>query len=130
MEDKNVRRVLCWVFACTSLTYVVLCLRSMYTISQNSAFLTLTNLLIFVSFESVVAAITGMAWWTILKEELSARGWGIAASLMYILIFLRPIIFRLGTGRLQHVGALVIGVIGLVKFFRPDEQQHSNPHTK
>jgi hypothetical protein len=64
-----------------------------------------------------------------LKGEPSARSWGIAASLMYILIFLRPIIFRWGTGRLRHVGALVIGIVGLVNFLRPYDQHDPNPHT-
>jgi len=96
MQSKEVRKVLCWIFACTSVLYVALFLRSIYATSQNYAFLTLSNLLIFVLFEAVVAAVTGTAWWTILKGELTARAWGIAASLMYILIFLRPIIFRGG----------------------------------
>lgn len=121
---QDIRKILCWVFACTSLIYVVLCLRSMYTISQNYAFLTLSNLLIFVLFEAVVAAVTGMAWWTILKAEPSARGWGIAASLMYLLVFVRPIIFPWGAGRLHHVGALVIGVIGLVEFLWRKESSY------
>jgi len=129
MQDKEVRKVLCWIFACTSVLYVVLFLRNIYATSQNYAFLTLGNLLIFVLFEAVVAAITGTAWWSILKGEPSARGWGIAASLMYILIFLRPIIFPWGTGWLHHVGALVIGIVGLVNFLLRYEQHDPNPHT-
>jgi len=129
MQDRDVRKVLCWVFACTSVLYVVLFVRSIYAISQSYASLTLSNLLIFMLFEVVVAAITGMAWWTILKEEPLARAWGIAASLMYILIFLRPIIFPWGTGRLRHVGALVIGIVGLVEFLWRHEQHDPNPHT-
>jgi len=129
MQDKDVREVLCWIFACTSLMYVVLCLRSMYTISRNYASLTLSNLLIFVLFEAVVAAIAGTAWWTILKGEPLARGWGIAASLMYILIFLRPIIFFSRSVWWHHVGALVIGVIGLVMFLRRCEQHDPHPHS-
>ena len=129
MQDIDIRKVLCWIFACQSVLYVVLFLRSTYVISQNYALLTLRNLLIFVLFEAVVAAITGTAWWTILKGEPSARSWGIATSLMYILIFLRPIIFPWGTGRLRHVGALVIGIVGLVNFLRPYDQHDPNPHT-
>ena len=129
MQNIDVKKVLCWIFACTSLMYVVLCLRSMYTISKSLASLTLSNLLIFVVFEAVVAAITGMAWWSILKGEPSARGCGIAASLIYISIFLRPIIFSWPTGWLHHVGALVIGIVGLIKFLQPNERHDPNPHT-
>ncbi len=129
MRDQAVRKVLCWIFACTSVLYVALFLRSIYAVSQNYAFLTLSNLLIFVLFEAVVAAVTGTAWWTILKGEPSARGWGIAASLMYILIFLRPVIFPWGTGGLHHAGALIIGIVGLVNFLRRNEQHDPNPHT-
>jgi len=97
----------------------------MYTISRHFAFLTLRNLLpnllIDVLFPVVVATITGVAWWTILKGKPSARFWGIAASLMYILIFLRPIIFSLRSVWWHHVGALFIGIIGLVEFLWRNE---------
>jgi hypothetical protein len=64
-----------------------------------------------------------------LKGEPLARGWGIAASLMYILIFLRPIIFFSRSVWWHHVGALVIGVIGLVMFLRRCEQHDPHPHS-
>jgi hypothetical protein len=127
MQNIDIRKVLCWIFACTSVMYIVLCLRSIRTISQNYASLTLSNLLVFALFEAVVAAITGTAWWTILKGEPSARGWGIAASLMHILIFLRPII--LGIVWWHHAGALVIGIVGLVNFLPRHEQRNPNLHT-
>jgi peptidoglycan biosynthesis protein MviN/MurJ (putative lipid II flippase) len=125
MQDTDIRKILCWIFACTSLLYFLLSLRSIYTISRHHAFVTLRNLLIAVLFEVVVAAITGITWWTILKGKPSAGGWGIAASLMYILIFLWPIIFSLRSVWPHHVGALVIGMVGLVAFVRRDEQTRS-----
>ena len=118
MEDKYVIRTLCWIFACTSLLYILISFRSMYTISRQNASLTLRNLLISVLFEIVVATSTGIAWWTTLKGRPAAKGWGIAASVMCILIFLRPIVLSLQTAWPHHMGALVIGIAGLITFSR------------
>jgi hypothetical protein len=90
---QDIRKVLSWIFASTSVVYPLFSLRSIYAISQHYAFLPLRNLLIEVLFRVFVATITGVAWWTILKGKPSVRFWGITASLMYILIFLLPIIF-------------------------------------
>ena len=119
---QDIRKLLSWIFACTSLLYLFLFVRSIHAINRSYALLTLRNLLIFVLFEVVVAALTGLAWWAILKGKSSGRLWGIMASLMYILIFLRPIIFSLPTSWLHHGGALVIGITGLVAFLHHDEQ--------
>lgn len=123
---KDIRKLLCWIFASTSLMYVFLFVRSVYTINQSPALLTFQNVL-FVLFEVVVASITGLAWWTILKGKSSRRPWGIAASSMYFLIFLRPIVFSLPTSWVHHGGGLVIGIAGLVVFLQRDElsQQES-----
>jgi Zn-dependent protease with chaperone function len=126
MQNKQVTKVYCWIFALTAVLYTVSFLRSVYAIGHNSASLTPSNLLVFVLFEAVVAAVTGMAWWAILKGEVWARACGIAASLMYILIFLRPIILH---WRTHHLGALVIGVLGLVHFLGRYEQHDPNPRT-
>jgi uncharacterized membrane protein YhaH (DUF805 family) len=119
---RDIRKVLCWAFGLTSLMHVVLSLRSGATISRHIALLTPRNLLIAVVFQVAVATITGVAWWSILKEKPSARVWGIAASLMCVLIFLRPIVFSLRTAWLHHVGALVVGIIGLITFLWFDQQ--------
>jgi hypothetical protein len=118
---QDIRKLLCWIFASTSLMYVFLSVRSVYTINQSPALLTFQNVL-FVLFDVVISTITGLAWWTILKGKSSRRLWGIAASLMYFLIFLRPIVFSLPTSWLHHAGALFIGIVGLVAFLRGDEQ--------
>ena len=88
----------------------------MYTISRNNASLTLRNLLTSVLFEIVVAAIAGIAWWTILKERPAANGWGIAASLMYILIFPPANHHFPGTVGLQRPRSL--SRVGLITFSR------------
>jgi hypothetical protein len=95
--------------------FIVLSLRSMYTLSRGHALLTPRNLLIFVLFKVVVATVTGVAGWPILNRKPS-RSWGIAASLMYVLVFLWPIIFSLQSVWLHHGGALFVGIVGLVEF--------------
>jgi hypothetical protein len=73
-------------------------------------------LFITVLFQAAVAAVTGVSWWVILKEKHSANAWGAAASVMFFAIFLRPIIFSLPTLRTHHVGALGLGIVGMVTF--------------
>lgn len=122
---QDIRRVLCWVFGCTSLLYVLICFRSIYTISRHHDFLTVRNVLISVLFEVVVAILTGVAWLTIFKGKPSARSWGIVASLSEIMVFFWPIIFSLRSVWPHHAGALLIGIIGLIWFSRRDD--HTTP---
>ena len=70
----------------------------------------------------VMAAISGIAWWTIWKGKSSAKGWAVATSLMYILLFLRQFIIPLRPVWGRQVGALFIGIIGLVAFLGRDKQ--------
>lgn len=122
---KDIRRVLSWIFASTAVVYPLLSLRSVYAISRDYALLSprylLINLLIEVLFRIVVASITGMAWWTIVKRRSSARCWG-TASLMYIMIFLLPIIFAPRSVWWHHVGALFVGIVGVVEFLWLNEE--------
>jgi hypothetical protein len=123
---QGTRKALCWFFAVTSFVYLRMFLLSiLYSIHRQYAFPTL-NLFVTVSFWAVVATISGAAWWAIWKGEPSARGWGIAASLVEILIFLKPIIFSLRFIWWYHVGVLYVGIVGLVTFLRRDEQHDPN----
>jgi len=115
---QDIRKILCWIFASTSLVFPLLSLRSIYAIGQRHAVLSPRYLLIEVLFRVIVATITGVAWWTILKGKPSARFWGITASLMYILVFLLPMILVPRPVGWHHVGALFVGIVGLVEFFR------------
>jgi hypothetical protein len=117
-----IRKVLCWIFACTSFLYlenfhqVIL-----YMIHQDYAPSVLRSLLIAASFDILVAGISGVAWWTIWKGVTSARGWAVAASAIHILIFLRQFIIRSRPVWGHHVGALIIGIVGLVTFMWRDK---------
>jgi hypothetical protein len=105
---QDIRKVLCWCFGAKSLVYLLTPFWIvLYAIRRHYGFPTLHNLLTTVSFAAAVAIISGEAWWTILKGIPSGRGWGIAASLTEILIFVRPIIFSLRTAWPHHAGALL-----------------------
>jgi len=82
----------------------------------------LANLLVLTLF-TVQATVFGTAWWTVWKGKPSARGWGIAASVINILISL-PIIYL--SRSVRGIGVvLAIGVAGLVAFWRRYEEPTS-----
>jgi hypothetical protein len=60
-----------------------------------------------------------MAWWTVWRGKRTARAWGIAASLIYVLIFLSSILYVPRAYRHPFWAALALGVAGLVAFWRP-----------
>lgn len=70
-------------------------------------------------FPTVVAVICAIAWWKIWRKARLARGWGIAASLTFIVIFIRRFLIPLGLSPMWSIGELWIAVIGLVVFLRP-----------
>jgi Peptidase family M50 len=132
----TLRKYLCWVFAFTSLVSLQLALSSILrTIHRQSTFLPLRDLPVATVF-TIVAAVFGVAWWTVWKGEPSARGWGIAASLTNILVSLLPAITVLyiqvmhahfSSGSVWRdfevvLPVLAVGVTGLVAFWRRYEE--------
>jgi hypothetical protein len=82
--------------------------------SQQSGVLILV--LLFIVMFPVLAAVFAIACWTNLNERRTARNWGIAASLIYVLAPVWPIIHHPGS-ILGALGIeLAIGVIGLTAF--------------
>ena len=121
LSIRDLRKYLCWCFAFQSLVILLFPFRRVvYAMHRHHALLALPSLLN-AAFFSVTAAILGVAWWTVWKGRPSARGWGIAASLTYFLIFFHPDIFP-SRSIWRHVGALLVGTIGMVAFLRRDEQ--------
>jgi len=88
----------------------------LYTIPRYHTLPLLRNVLIGPTFSIHMAAISGVAAWAIWKGKSWARRWAIAASLMYILIFLRQFIIPVRPAWDHHVGALFVGLLGLVSF--------------
>jgi hypothetical protein len=86
----------------------------------------------------VLTVIFGIACWANLSEKRTAKGWGIAASLIYVLTSLWPIIQHFGSILGAPGVELTIGVVGLVAFalsprIKPEAENlppESNPHRK
>jgi len=93
----------------------------LYMLSQPYKIPLLRSLLIGPIFLVHVAAISGVAAWTIWNGKSWARGWAIAASLMYILMFLRQFIIPIRPSWDHHLVPLFVGLIGLVSFVWPDK---------
>ena len=63
----------------------------------------------------------GLAWWTVFREKRSARAWGIAASMVFILWTLLPLVIPphfFWNGGLLLLG---IGLVGLIAFVWPGQ---------
>jgi hypothetical protein len=125
----DLRKFLAWLFAFTSLVCLQIVVSSFFhPIRGHHTFLLLRNLVVPILF-SVQGTVFGVAWWTIWKGKRSARGWGIAASLIYILISL-PWVF-VSHSAWRHISLLVAtGVAGLVAFARRYEQPSSAAKTQ
>jgi hypothetical protein len=66
------------------------------------------------------AIVFGQAWWPIRKGKTSARRWGIAASLVYILMFFQQLIRSSDAFTMRNfagqASALIVGIGGIVVF--------------
>lgn len=71
---------------------------------------------------AAVAICSGMAWWTASKKRAFARSWAIVASVMSIVIFIRPFIFPTQSVWDHHIGALIIGMVGIIAFSWRDKR--------
>ena len=122
---KDFRKFMFWVFATTFVT----CLADLlYTIPRHYKFSILRNILSGPIFSVHMAAISGVSAWAIWKAKSWARGWAIAASLMYVLIFLRQFIISIRAAWDHHLGVLFLGLLGLVSFAWRDEPVNSAQH--
>ena len=135
----KLRGFLAWVFAFTALV----CLRiafttTLQTIHGHYNLLVLRNLLVLLApaMNAVQCLVFGAAWWTIWKGRPSARRWGIAASLIYVLIFCSLAYFlylsRSGWSEFRLFLSmfwviLAIGIAGLIAFLRRYKQAEPIP---
>lgn len=126
----NLRKFVSWIYAFSSLRcFQIALLRILRTIHAGHPFLPLRNLLIATEF-SILAIIYALTWWAVFKGQPSARGWGIAASLTYIIIsvwsiiyFLRPVWGAFGV-------IFAIGITGLIAFWWRDERGDPSKHER
>jgi len=96
---NSVRRLLCWLFAISSLICLRIALSSiLHIIHQPHRSLSFRILLVTEVF-SVLATVFGMAWFTIWRGKASGKWWGIAASLTNVLF---PLSLIVGETRPLH----------------------------
>jgi membrane protein YdbS with pleckstrin-like domain len=95
-----------------------------------------TWLLILIFIAMILAAFItfGVAWWTNWKGKISARGWGIAASLVFVLFSIEILFERsVSTWGVSEI-ELAIGVMGLIAFSRgieaPSKTDDPKPENK
>ena len=126
---QDIRKVLCWIFLANALLHLVVACRVMlFVIQRHNAFLASRSLLMGAVFQVVVAAICGYAWWALWKGKPSGRAWAVAASASYLVLFVGQFVVRRQPSWDHHVGALVIGVIGMVVFLRNYQPPYSRRH--
>lgn len=123
---QDIRKILWWLFAVTSLLHTAVFLRCiLHGVRYHYPPPLFRSLFVTALFSFVLAILAGVAWWTIWKDRQSARGWAIAASVMTILIFVRQFIFPPQPPWYSHLGALYIGIVGVVAFSWHDDGRTS-----
>ena len=126
MRMHDLRKFMSWIYAISSLLALWTAFWFIpHIIHRHYVFSPLRSLLVIAVFPTL-ATIYGVAWWAVWKGKTSAKGWGIAASLSYILISLQLIIFFTRSVWSCSGVMLVVGIVGLGAFLRRDEQQHDS----
>lgn len=119
----DIRKLMCWIFLGTSLQYINISLKSIPSaVHQQSSLPFLHILLLAPTLSVLMALVSGMSSWTIWKGKASAKGWAIAASLIYVLIFVRQFIIPLRPNWDHYLVELFTGIVGLAAFLWPDKQ--------
>jgi hypothetical protein len=120
---NELRKFMGWLFALTSLISIwCACKITLHIIHRHSyTIFSLRNQFIS-AFFPVLAVIFGVAWWTTVKEKQSAKGWGIAASLIFVSLSLWEIVFSKGMWSSFGV-MLAVGITGIILFVWPREKE-------
>ena len=112
---KDFRKFMAWGFLVNAIAFVQQTIRLLRI--QQFALMSWRVVLGGPTFSAVVAVVCAMAWWNIWKETRWAKSWGIAASLTFIAMFIRPFIIPLGLRPgWGDIGAILIAVVGLYVF--------------
>lgn len=78
---------------------------------------------------AIVPIVSGIAWWTVWKRKPLARRWGIAASVMSLLVFLDAIVFFPSSIWWHYVSVLLIGIAGILALLPSDKQNEQSAPT-
>ena len=114
---RDFRRGMFFSFAFGSIGWLV---AALYVPFSHPKVPLLRNLLVGPTFMFCAAVLAGIAAWTIWKARPSARGWAIAASVLYLFIFIRPFLIPMRHVWGPNLLALVLGLGGIAAFAWPD----------
>jgi hypothetical protein len=115
------RQFMFWVFAVWPLLSLAKILY-LYSLHRLYWFPLLRNMLIGPWFSVHTAAISGLAASSIWNGKPWARGWAIAGSLMFLVMYFRQFVIIVQPSWDHHLGVLFIGILGLGAFVWPDKQ--------
>lgn len=123
----NFRRFMGWAFLASSPRFAITSIESVWYAAHHGYYPIppFRNLLYSPPFSTVAVVVFGVAWWTIWKGKSSARPWGIAASVVCIMTFVRQFIVPTPHQLGDYAGWLFVGIVGLVAFFWPTRQMIS-----
>lgn len=116
---RKLRIFLGWIFAFTMPVCIVAATRTILHISHRHHIVSFAHILAFALLFVLLASIFGMAWWTVWKGKITARLWGVGASLIYILLSLWEIIYLSRSVWSDFGGMLTVGITGIVVFLWP-----------
>ena len=115
------RQFMFWIFAFWPLLSVAQILY-LYSLHRLYWFPFLRNMLGGPWFNVHMAAISGVAASSIWNGKPWARGWAIAGSLMFLVMYFRQFIINPQPSWDHHLVVLFIGILGLTAFVWPDKQ--------
>lgn len=118
---RDFRKFMGWIFLASSPQFAIISVRSTWSAAHKFYYPVppVRNLLYAPTFSVLVVIIFVTAWWTIWKGKRSARAWGIAASVMFVIAFARQFIVHLTPAFGHYAGYLFIGIVGLFTFSWP-----------
>jgi Peptidase family M50 len=118
------RKFVCFIFGFEALILVPMLPIAVYALQRHGYHnprLNLTSFLLAAAAFTLLGAVFTVAWWTVKTSKRSARGWGIVASGLNILLSLPLFI----SGHIKFVGFLwllpVSAIAGFYLFFREPE---------
>lgn len=124
---QDLKKVMGWVFAISIFPSLWMAYRIVRYIHRTHHTLDQPRSLAIAAFFPLMACIYAAAWWAYWRGRPSARWWGIAACLTYVLMaFVEVVTFR------RHWGSsaclLTVGVAGLILFLsRGKAEPVANP---
>ncbi len=121
----QLRNLLSWIFALSSLACLGIVLLSTLGMAHQGHLSVHSRTALVLAVFSMLTVIYGAAWWTFWRRKLSARGWGIAASLTYIFLPLSIMYFEDSSLWVDFQLMLAVGIAGLLAFAGRYEQDDS-----